>query len=74
MMRSAMIFSLSLSSRPSTKAIAAFIDISPISAMFFPPTVTARASLRSLSPPQVGQHISDMHSSISARIAGLCVS
>ena len=44
------------------------------SAMFLPPTVTARAVCFRRWPPQAGQGVSDMQDSISARIPGLWVS
>ena len=74
MMRSAIIASFSLSSSPSMNSSALNIESSVNSAMFIPPTVTASAVFLSLRPLHSGQFTSDMHSSISARIAGLCVS
>ena len=49
-------------------------ESSQYSAMFMPPTVTARISFLSLRPWQVGQGTSLMQSSISARMYSLFVS
>ena len=70
----AMSSSLGVICRPFRNSPASLTERSVSSAMFLPPTVTASAVFFSLCPPQVGQGVSDMQLSISARIPGLWVS
>ena len=72
--RSAIIWSFSLSWRESMNSRALNTDREQKSAILMPPTVTARAVFFRRMPPQVGQGVSDMHSSMSALMAGLWVS
>jgi len=76
MMRPAIIACISVScgSSASRKRRHSVTGRSQNSEIFIPPTVTARTSFRRRRPPQSGQGVSAMHCSISARMAGLCVS
>ena len=58
----------------SMKASASVTGICVNSWMLFPNTVTASAMSFRRFPSQSGQAVSDMHSSISLRMLGLCVS
>ena len=71
---SAILIWVSLRVMVSRKPRASVMGFSQNSWMEIPPTVTARASLRSRLPPQSGQGDWDMHSSISRFMASDWVS